>query len=51
MTQLQYNVQFFWRLLGILADDVTFYDHITSLCSKANLKRSALAVVSKFMTI
>ena len=40
------------ELLGILIDsELTFHDHITRLCSKANQKLSALARVSKYMTL
>ena len=40
------------ELLGILIDsELTFRDHITRLCSKANQKLSALARVSKYMTL
>ena len=36
------------ELLGVLIDsELTFHDHITRLCSKANQKLSALARVSK----
>ena len=39
-------------LLGILIDsELTFDDHITRLCSKANQKLSALARVSKYVTL
>ena len=38
--------------LGILIDsELTFHDHITRLCSKANQKLSALSRVSKYMTL
>ena len=37
---------------GILTDsELTFQNHITRLCSKANQKLSALARVSKYMTL
>ena len=40
------------KLLGVLIDsELNFYDHITRLCSKANQKLSALARVSKYMTL
>ena len=40
------------ELLGVLIDsELTFQDHITRLCSKANQKLSALARVSKCMTL
>ena len=40
------------ELLGVLTDsELTFHDHITRLCSKANQKLSALARVSKYMTL
>ena len=40
------------ELLGVLIDiELTFHDHITRLCSKANQKLSALARVSKYMTL
>ena len=38
--------------MGVLIDsELTFHDHITRLCSKANQKLSALARVSKYMTL
>ena len=38
------------ELLGIKIDsNLTFHNHITSLCSKANKKLSALSRVSKYM--
>ena len=38
--------------LGILIDsELTFHDHITTLCFKANQKLSALVRVSKYMTL
>ena len=40
------------ELLGITIDsELTFHKHITSLCSKANQKLSALARIAKYMTI
>ena len=40
------------ELLGIKIDsNLTFHDHIISLCSKANKKLSALSRVSKYMGI
>ena len=40
------------KLLGITIDsEVTFHKHITSLCSKADQKLSALARIAKYMTI
>ena len=40
------------ELLGVLIDsELTFHDHITRLCSKANRKLSALARVSKHMIL
>ena len=40
------------ELLGVLfGSELTFHDHITRLCSKANQKLSALARVSKYMTL
>ena len=40
------------ELLGITIDsELTFHKHITSLCSKANQKLSALASIAKYMTI
>ena len=40
------------ELLGVLIDsELTFHDHVTRLCSKANQKLSALARVSKYMTL
>ena len=40
------------ELLGIkIASNLTFHDHITSLCAKANKKLSALSRVSKYMAI
>ena len=40
------------ELLGIkIYSNFTFYDHIMSVCSKANKKLSALSRVSKFMGI
>ena len=40
------------ELLGIKIDsNLTFHDHIISLCSKANKKRSAFSRVSKYMGI
>ena len=40
------------ELLGVLIDsELTFLDHITRLCSKANQKLSALAEVSKYLTL
>ena len=40
------------KLLGVLIDsELTFHDNITRLCSKANQKLSALARVSKYMTL
>ena len=40
------------ELLGVLIDsELTFHDHITRLCSKANQKLSALARVSKYLTL
>ena len=40
------------ELLGIKIDsNLTFHDHIKSLCSKANKKLSALSRVSKYMVI
>ena len=40
------------ELLGVLIDsELTFHDHITRLCSKANKKLSALARVSKYLTL
>ena len=40
------------ELLGIKIDsNLTFHDHIISLCSKANKKLSALSRVSKYMDI
>ena len=39
-------------LLGVLIDsELTFHDHITRLCSKANQKLIALVQVSKYMTL
>ena len=39
------------ELLRVFIDSgLTFYDHITRLCFKANQKLSALARVSKYMT-
>ena len=38
--------------MGVLIDrELTFHDHITRLCSKANQKFSALARVSKYMAL
>ena len=38
--------------MGVLIDsELTFHDHITRLCSKANQKLSAMARVSKYMTL
>ena len=37
------------EFLGV--SELTFHDHITRLCSKANQKLSALAQVSKYMTL
>ena len=38
--------------MGVLIDrELTSYDHITRLCSKANQKLSALARVSKYMSL
>ena len=40
------------ELLRITIDsELTFNKHITSLCSKANQKRRALARITKYMTI
>ena len=40
------------ELLGITIDsELTFHKHITSLCSKANQKLSALERIAKYMTI
>ena len=40
------------ELLGVLIDsELTFHDHITRLCSKANQKLSALDRVSKYVTL
>ena len=40
------------ELLGITIDsELTFHKYVTSLCSKANQKRSALARIAKYMTI
>ena len=40
------------ELLGITIDSkLTFHKHITLLCSKVNQKRSALARISKYMTV
>ena len=40
------------ELLGVLiGSELTFHVHITRLCSKANQKLSALARVSKYMTL
>ena len=40
------------ELLGALIDSkLTFHDHITRLCSKANQKLSILSRVSKYMTL
>ena len=40
------------ELLGITTDsELTFYKHITSLCSKLNQKLSALARIAKYLTI
>ena len=35
----------------MIDSELNFYDHITRLCSKANQKLSALARVSKYMTL
>ena len=40
------------ELLGITTDsELTFYKHITLLCSKPNQKLSALARIAKYLTI
>ena len=40
-----------WRLKFLIDNELTFHKHITSLCSKANQKLSALARIAKYMTI
>ena len=39
------------ELLILIDSELTFHDHITRFCSKANQKLSALARVSKYMTL
>ena len=47
-----YTISSSEELLGVLIDsEFTCHDHITRFCSKANQKLSALARVSKYMTL
>ena len=39
-------------LLGVRIDsDLTFKEHVTSICSEANQKLHALTIVSKYMNL